>query len=229
MRKKAGWLLAFFLLVFLTWGSQRLSHYVISSSGTSKEKAPEEIEIIIDAGHGGKDGGKIGVNDVAERDVNLAIAQSLQKKLEENKFQVQMTREDENGMADGNIEDLKARVELINKEKPDLVISIHQNSYSDASVKGAQVFYYEHSEEGKQAAEIMQDALKILDESNHREAKANTSYYLLKKTEVPLVIVECGFLSNPEEAGKLVSEEYQELMAEAVFSGVNTYFGFNEN
>ena len=229
MREKIGGLFVLLLLCFLVWGSQKLSSHVIQSSAVAEKKSPKEIRIIIDAGHGGQDGGKIGINDAVESEINLKIVKLLQAKLQKDQVQVLLTREDADGMAEGNVEDLKARVSMINKEKPDLVVSIHQNSYHDASVKGAQVFYYEHSEEGKEAAEIMQKALLSLDETNKRQAKANTTYYVLKKTEPPVIIVECGFLSNPEEAEKLITDAYQEQVAEAVQNGIYMYFGIAEN
>ena len=111
-------------------------------------------------------------------------------------------------------------VERINKTMPQAAVSIHQNSYQDAQIHGAQVFYYSHSEEGKRMAEVMQKALLKADEENTRQAKANDTYYLLKRTEVPTIIVECGFLSNPEEAAKLVSPKYQEKLAEAIAEGI---------
>ena len=229
MREKIGGLFVLLLLCFLVWGSQKLSSHVIQSSAVAEKKSYKEIRIIIDAGHGGQDVGKIGINDAVESEINLKIVKLLQAKLQKDQVQVLLTREDADGMAEGNIEDLKARVSMINREKPDLVVSIHQNSYHDASVKGAQVFYYEHSEEGKEAAEIMQKALLSLDESNKRQAKANTTYYVLKKTEPPVIIVECGFLSNPEEAEKLITDAYQEQVAEAVQNGIYMYFGIAEN
>ena len=111
-------------------------------------------------------------------------------------------------------------VERINKTMPQAAVSIHQNSYQDAQIHGAQVFYYSHSEEGKRMAEVMQKALLKADEENTRQAKANDTYYLLKRTEVPTIIVECGFLSNPEEAAKLVTPKYQEKLAEAIAEGI---------
>lgn len=104
---------------------------------------------------------------------------------------------------------MKKRCEIINKEKPVFTISIHQNSYPEEYVKGAQVFYYGESQEGKELAEVLQKSLVAeLDKENHRTAKANESYYLLKKTESPTVIVECGFLSNSQEAELLSDAEY---------------------
>ena len=108
--------------------------------------------------------------------------------------------------------------------KADLAVSIHQNSYPDPAIKGAQVFYYTSSVEGKQLAKRLQERLvKGLDPQNHRQAKANDSYYLLKKTACPIVIVECGFLSNREEAEKLSTDEYQEKVADAICNGIETY------
>ena len=103
-------------------------------------------------------------------------------------------------------------------------VSIHQNSYPQESVKGAQVFYYGQSKEGKELAETLQKTLVAqLDPQNHRQAKANESYYLLKKTPSPTVIVECGFLSNWKEAKALNTEEYQERMAWTIHMGIMEY------
>ena len=126
--------------------------------------------------------------------------------------------------------DLQRRVQLIHKKKPDCVISIHQNSYPDAAVKGAQVFYYTDSKEGEKLALCMQAALVAgLDPANHRKAKGNKTYYMLKKTDAVLVICECGFLSNPEEEALLNTKEYQKKVADALCDGVLTYLGEKKN
>ena len=182
-----------------------------------------EAVIVIDAGHGGFDPGKVGVNQALEKDINLQIAKKLEQILKEKNVKVIMTREEEERLADSNTEDLKERVRIINKEKPTLAVSIHQNSYSDKNVQGAQVFYYKNSEEGEKAAVTLQEALLAVDSENARQAKANDTYYMLKKTEAPLIIVECGFLSNPKEAEKLVKKEYQQKLAEALSSGILEY------
>ena len=104
-----------------------------------------------------------------------------------------------------------------------LAVSIHQNSYSSEEVHGAQVFYYSHSTEGERAAKIMQEILRDVDKGNTRQAKANDIYYMLKRTEVPVIIVECGFLSNRQEAALLITEEYQEKMAQAIAQGILEY------
>ena len=134
-----------------------------------------------------------------------------------------MTRTEDERLAETQVEDLKARVSLMNEEKPALVVSIHQNSYHEESVHGAQVFYYADSTESERAAGIIQEALKEIDPDNTKAAKPNRTYYILKKTEVPVVIAECGFLSNYEEAEKLADEEYRQKLAEAVAKGILEY------
>ena len=120
---------------------------------------------------------------------------------------------------------MQRRIAMIGEKSPVLSVSIHQNSYQqDASVHGPQVFYYESSEEGKKLAEAVQSSLnEKLEIDRPREIKGNTSYYLLKRSPGTLVIVECGFLTNPEEARKLQTELYQQRVAAAVADGIDTY------
>ena len=119
---------------------------------------------------------------------------------------------------------MRKRCEIIEKSGCILAVSIHQNSYHEEYVTGAQVFYYGTSQEGQRLAETIQEKLiSHVDPENHRQAKANESYYLLKKTEVPIVIVECGFLSNYEEAEKLCTPEYQQRVAWAIHMGILQY------
>ena len=121
------------------------------------------------------------------------------------------------------LEDLNNRISIINERQPAIAVSIHQNSYPDPSVKGAQIFYFTHSDKGKQAAEALQKELLEFDQENTRDIKANDTYYLLKKTEVPTVIVECGFLSSPEETALLTDESYQEKLAGAIAKGIESW------
>lgn len=206
-------------------GGEYLYRHMNKSMETTAQKVDkrEKPLVIVDAGHGGQDPGKIGVNEALEKDVNLSIAIYLKEYLEKRDVQVLMTREDGERLVNSQSGDLKERVKLINENSPDLTVSIHQNSYHEASVHGAQAFYFTHSKEAKTAAEIIQKAIKTADTEGTREAKANDTYYLLKKTEVPVVIMECGFLSNYEESKKLVTEEYQKELAEAIADGVMEY------
>lgn len=119
---------------------------------------------------------------------------------------------------------MKNRIAMIDEASPDITVSIHQNSYTEEYVHGAQVFYYDGSPHGKELAEILQKQLvKRADPENKRQVKSNDSYYLLKKTSVPIVIVECGFLSNSSEAAKLCTEEYQKKIAWAIHMGIQQY------
>ena len=185
--------------------------------------------VVIDAGHGGKDPGKVGINGALEKDINLEIAIKLQQFLELEDVEVILTRDSDAGLYDENasnkkVQDMKRRVEIIEQAAPVLTVSIHQNSYHEEYVHGAQTFYYESSEQSKLLAEKMQQALlNGVDKENKRVAKSNDSYYLLKKTSSPIVIVECGFLSNSEEARKLESDYYQEKLAWAIHMGILQY------
>lgn len=197
-------------------------------SSRNSEKNPKEV-IVIDPGHGGHDPGKVAVNDVLEKDINLEISKKLKVLLEAEGFQVEMTREKDQALNDKaasnkKVSDMKQRIVLIDKHDPVVTISIHQNSYHEEYVKGAQVFYYTNSKEGKKLAESVQTQLrKSLDPENKREAKANNNYYLLKKTSTPIIVVESGFLSNREEAALLTEEKYQEKVAWAIHLGVLKY------
>lgn len=194
-----------------------------------------EVCVVIDAGHGGDDPGKIGINKAKEKEINLKIAKKVKALLEKEKIKVVMTRSDDGGLYQPNssnkkVEDMRKRCEIISKAKPVFTVSIHQNSYPQESVKGAQVFYYGQSKQGEKLAKTLQQVLiEQLEPQNHREAKANESYFMLKKTESPTVIVECGFLSNYEEAELLVTDEYQQKVAQAIVSGILQCLRTGEN
>ena len=205
-KSKIKWILALILLTGCIYGSYTLSRYTEADQVEAKQ-----AQVILDAGHGGSDPGKIGLNNLLEKDINLAITEKVKKCLEKEKI---------TGDGSKKTEDMQARVKMINETKPVLTVSIHQNSYEDPEIHGAQVFYYSHSREGEAVAKILQESLQEIDPENHRQAKANETYYLLRRTKVPTVIVECGFLTNPEEAEKLSGEEYQEQVAEAVAKGI---------
>lgn len=201
------------------------------SENTVREREPGQECIVIDPGHGGADPGKVGVNGVLEKDLNLQMAYLLKEQLEAEGFYVILTRtsDDPPGSENGNqtkVQDLQNRIRLITEEDPLMVVSIHQNSYTQESICGAQVFYYETSEDGRALAECIQRHLILTaDDGNHRQAKGNTSYFLLKKTPVTTVIVECGFLSNWREAELLQQEDYQRMMMGAIVDGILEYLG----
>jgi len=181
--------------------------------------------IVIDAGHGGWDPGKVGKNDVLEADINLAIAEDLQILLETGGAIVFLTRADDTALGDTKNADLSARSAMPTDMKADIFVSIHQNAYHTSNVSGAQTFYYGNSEESKLLAEAVQARMRnFLDTENRKEAKANENYYLLKKTATPAIIAECGFLTNDAEAEKLSREDYQEKVAWAIYIGILDYF-----
>ncbi len=228
MNKKIELGMAIILLLSAAVLSRRETMEVIMTAGSSTLTVNENC-IVIDAGHGGDDPGKIGINGTLEKDVNLNIAHKLKILLESQGYEVIMTRETGDGLyqpgtRNMKVEDMHNRCEIITKAMPVFTVSIHQNSYPEEYVKGAQVFYYGQSKEGEALAKKIQSSLvSYLDPKNHRVEKANESYYLLKKTPTPTVIVECGFLSNSEEAELLNTEEYQEKVAWAVMMGVIQY------
>lgn len=207
-----------------------ISFYVLSreAAAVSNEMHQEQV-IIVDSGHGGSDPGMVGVDGLEEKDINLAIAKKLKGILEQKNFTVVMTRETDTGLYEEGaknqkVQDMQRRIALIKEKKPLLAVSIHQNSYQDAAVCGPQVFYYEDSAQGEALAKVLQEELNTyLAVKRPRQAKGNTSYYLLKRSPCVLNIVECGFLTNPEEAELLQTEEYQEKVAQAVSDGICRY------
>ena len=218
VKRKIELFMVLFLLLGAIVASWKLSKLTTNVSKEAKG-TKDKVVIVIDPGHGGEDPGKVGVNDVLEKDLNLQVAQKVQKLMDEAGIEIVMTREDDN-VPTAKKKDLEERIQLINSTNPTLALCIHQNSYPDAAIKGAQVFYYTPSEEAKEAATIVQEELRTVDPSNTRAIKANDTYYMLKNTKVPTIIVECGFLTNPEEAEKLTNEEYQDQLAKAICNGI---------
>lgn len=200
-------------------------HGAEAVSGT---ETGDSFLIVIDPGHGGSDPGKVSDTGLLEKDINLEIALLLKEELDSD-YRVILTRESDAGLYSENdtnkkASDMRERCRIIEEEKADMLISIHQNSYTDPDVKGAQVFYYTHSAEGKKLAESIQNSIKeIASPDNNRVSKSNNDYYMLLHTSCPAVIVECGFLSNPGEAELLNSKDYQKLIVSAIKKGIEDY------
>lgn len=198
------------------------NHFAVFS--TKKEKKV----IVIDVGHGGNDPGKVSADGTQEKDVNLEIAKYLKDYLIAQDYTVYLTRETDCGLYDEGASnkktsDLRNRILFFQEKNATLMVSIHQNSYSDTIQHGAQTFYYSTSEPSKLLAETIQSSLLKLDNTNTRAAKSSDSYYLLKNSSMPAVIVECGFLSNPEETAKLTDPNYQKKLAYAISLGICEY------
>lgn len=198
-------------------------------TGTDIRVAEKKKVVVIDSGHGGNDPGKIGVDKSLEKDINLEITKKLKAYLEASDIEVVLTRDSDQGLykssdSQKKIADMKNRCKIINEASPELVVSIHQNSYHQEAISGGQVFYYSKSERGKRLAEILQKRFDyVMGDANRRQAKANSNYYLLLHVKQPIVIVECGFLSNWEEAALLNSEEYQDRLAWTIHMGIMEY------
>lgn len=220
-------LLIFCAALSLIWMNGRKS--LFRQTATADARLVNAPCVVLDAGHGGSDPGKVGVNGALEKDLNLEIMLLVKKYLEADDIRVVVTRDSDTGLYDEGasnkkVQDMKRRIALIEETAPVVTVSIHQNSYPEEYVHGAQVFYYTGSEEGRKLAEKIQDRLVAkVDPDNKRPVKANDSYYLLKKTSSTIVIVECGFLSNYEEAEKLCSKEYQEMLAWEIHLGIIQY------
>ena len=194
----------------------------------------EKPLVVIDAGHGGFDPGKVGIDGQLEKDINLSIAMRLKEYLEASDVNVVLTRDTDTGLYQSGdshkkVADMRRRCDIINEARPDVVVSIHQNSYHQEEINGGQVFYYKTSQNGKRLAEILQKRFDyVLGDKNRRVAKANDNYYLLLHVKEPIVIVECGFLSNRQEAKNLESDEYQDRMAWTIHMGILQYLNTRE-
>lgn len=189
--------------------------------------------VIIDAGHGGDDGGAIGIDGTVEKDINLDIALKLEKILKFYGFNVIMTRtQDVMTCDDGldslrkrKISDIHNRFELMRKNPDAIFISVHQNKFEDSSQHGTQVFYSGNDERSKELAEAIQTSVTLtLQRKNDRVVKKSGSgIYLLYHAKIPAVLVECGFISNSDEVKKLKDESYRMKLAILIADGLLKY------
>ncbi len=220
------------LLISMVYISRETAFYVTSTPKDTppSSEADSSLTIVVDAGHGGIDPGKVSADGIYEKDINLSLALLLEEYLTEEGVDVIMTRTTDMGHYSENstnkkMEDLVHRLEIINQEEVDLVISLHQNSFSDPSVNGPQVFYYSKNTEAARFASYLQEQLNsAVNPNTSKESKSNNTYYLLTKTIPTTLIVECGFLSNPDEAILLNTPSYQEKMAQVISDGILGYF-----
>lgn len=189
--------------------------------------------VVLDAGHGGEDGGAVAINGVMEKDINLAIALELEKYLKQNNFDVVMIRDGDYSVGDQSLgtiaerkrSDTKTRLKTVEETGDCIFLSIHQNHFTESKYDGAQVFYSANCPESADLAEaVRQNIVTSLQPENKRENKqADSNIYLLYNCHVPAVLVECGFLSNQAEAEKLSSDGYQKEMAAAIYNGLIDY------
>ncbi|UWG97958.1 N-acetylmuramoyl-L-alanine amidase [Dehalobacter sp. DCM] len=185
------------------------------------------VTVTIDAGHGGVDPGAVGAHSL-EKDINLEVAKRLQLLLRQAGSNVIMIRETDRDFGTSTSlmqrkrEDLAYRIQTAVNSQAKIYLSIHANSFPDERQHGPQVFYHPDSEEAKFLAKSIQDSMNKI-ATKKREAKANQSYFILKKTDMIAVTIEVGFISNPEEENKLIDSAYQQQLAMAIFEGVGNY------
>ena len=234
-RKKRRKSLSLFLLlvlfiVFLVQSWQAFSH--ISQEASQLNPVPT-MTVVLDAGHGGEDGGAQAPDGRLEKTYNLEIAQILRRYLQNAGFSVIMTRETDDDLSDPSLptihtrkeDDLQKREQLVRDNSPCYFISIHQNKFSDSQYEGAQVLYSPNHEESQKLAQSIQESFaSFLQPNNTRTPKAATdSIYLLWHIQQPAVLVECGFLSNEEEAALLQNPVYQRKVASCILLGLAAY------
>lgn len=185
-----------------------------------------DFTVVIDAGHGGIDGGVVGANGSKESDLNLLYAKELGAVFESCGFNVVQTRSNKNGLyglptKGFKMRDMEKRREIIENADADLVISVHMNRYSDSKRSGPQVFFQKGSDCGKLLGESVQKSLNNFTGNKHQALSGD--FYICRCTDVPSVIVECGFLSNPEEENLLNDKDYRADLMQKVYSGVMLY------
>ena len=223
-RKKSNWGALFIALgVGLVIFAAVYVTGIAKTANTAPGDSLAGIRVVIDPGHGGFDGGSIGATGTEEADINLAISKLLQKELESEGAEVIMLREEDEALGKEKQDDMAARRELIETSGQDVTISIHQNKFSDAAVCGPQVFYAPDSVEGEKLAKCVQDSMNEALEIQKPRIQMEGNYYIVKSGTAPAVIVECGFLSNPEEEAKLKTQQYQKEVAKAIRQGITVY------
>lgn len=219
-------------------GALALAAAIIAFSGTvgilcggiSSAQARNTAVIVIDAGHGGIDAGVRGKKSgVKESDINLSISRELAGFFSKAGFNTVLTRKSQAGLyglptKGFKLRDMQKRRQIIQECGADMVISVHQNFYSDTSRRGAQVFFNKESQSGKQLAVCIQQSLNSIEGAAEKNSPLIGDYYMLECTDSPSVIVECGFLSNESDEALLSDEEYRTQIAYAIFSGAITYF-----
>ncbi len=193
--------------------------------------------IILDAGHGGADGGAVSVNGVPEKGINLDIVLTLRDMLESMGYQVELTRDEDESIHDEGVEgigkqkksDMKNRLELFNKYPNAIAICVHQNQFTSPSSHGAQMFYSDKNARSQEIAQTIQDRFtEFLQPENTREIKCSgEELYLLYYCNNPAVLVECGFLSNPEEAALLEDPAYRKKVAFTICTALTEYISEN--
>lgn len=206
----------------------RLTERALPASGEASDKPI----IVLDAGHGGLDSGAVGKNGVLEKNVNLSVVKHLQQLLEISGFKTVLTRDEDISIYDPGVEgirnqklsDMDNRLEIIQSYPDSIFLCIHQNNFTDPAYFGGQMFYNNNHPDNRTLAQIMQSRFAQLQPGNDREIKlSGEELFLLKSNKNPSLMIECGFLSNPDEEAKLDTTEYQQQLAFTIYSGLLEY------
>ena len=223
-------LLPIYALVLI--GCLCIAHFGSGAVTVMVENAPLEDRtcIVVDAGHGGIDGGATSCSGVLESKINLDIALRLNDLLVFLGYDTKMVRTTDtsiytegNTIAAQKVSDLKQRVKMVNETENAILISIHQNTFSDNRYSGAQVFYADDEISRKLAQELQMDFISTLNPGSKRKCKPSDGIYLMQNIQRPGVLIECGFLSNPEEEAKLRNDGYQKKLACVVSSCISRF------
>lgn len=187
------------------------------------------ITIVLDAGHGGRDGGSVGVNGTIEKHINLDYVLALKQKLVENGYKVVLTRKNDDGLyspfaKNKKQSDMNERLRIIKKANPNLVLSIHMNSFVSSNAKGAITYYRDSDSSSKICGDLIQKSLSVGCGAKQTQAKVG-DYFMINSSYYTAVLVECGFISNPEEEKMLNSEVYRDKIVNSIYNGILLYFG----
>ncbi len=230
------------MLIYMVSAFSFLMCIMLAFAAYSKEKeggsgGSDAKTVILDAGHGGEDGGAVGADGIVEKDINLSVTLKLKDLLEVSGYNVILTRDKDISIYDEDAEslrskkrsDLRNRAKIISDNSNDedtIFVSIHQNKFPNPKYSGTQIFYSKNnSKSGELASNVKNSVVKLVQPENKREIKpADKKIFLLNNAKIPAIVVECGFLSNSEEAKKLSSEKYQNEMAFSIYCGMLEFF-----
>lgn len=224
------------LMVILFAAAGLMTGSFVQMSRVNTAFNASQMTVLLDAGHGEPDGGTTGAGGTVEKDINLAIVKKLQEVFEGKGIKVILTREGDSGLQDETadtirkmkVSDMHKRLDIMEKSNADLFLSIHMNSFPDSKVNGLRVFFAKNHSETEELANNIQDKIgSITGAATYAVKAADEKLFLMKNPPIPAVLVECGFLSNPEEEKKLNDENYQAKIAWAIASAVEEYYKIN--
>ncbi len=182
--------------------------------------------VIVDAGHGTPDGGAVSKSGITENPINLQIALKLKQELSERGYNVILTRKDEYGLDKSKKKDMNMRLDIMKTNPADIFVSIHVNKFHQSKYRGAEVLYSPNFIQSTLLSQLIMDEIRQIDPVNQTRGitKAQSSLFLMKNAPIPAVIVECGFLSNPDEEKLLCDSTYQSRLASAICDGIIAYY-----